>query len=204
MLQTEGPDIGMSREFEETRPEVQGSEGYGLTGPLRTSVPAQWNWEELNSAYRPRLIAAGIVRFGLTREECEDAAQGVFLKVIAQSPRVRDPKAYLRAAFLHQAQNIAEARARSRSRTTELDPNGIYRSAIYDPEERERQAEKIRNIAAVTGAFRRIGDKCQKVIRSYCVDECSLEETAEKAGYSSKTIWKRVQECLKKMRQCLA
>ncbi len=198
------PDLGMSRSFDAMRPEEKGAGGYGLTGPLRTSVPAQWNWEELNSAYRPRLIAAGIVRFGLTREECEDAAQTVFVKVIAQNPRVRDPKAYLRAAFLHQAQNIAEARARSRARTTELDPDGIYRSAIYDPEEREREAEKIRRITAVTGAFKRVGDKCQKVIRCYCVDDCSLAETAEKTGYSSKTIWKRVQECLKRMRQCLA
>lgn len=194
----------MSRKFDEMRPEEKGAGGYGLSGPLRTSVPAQWNWEELNSVYRPRLIAAGIVRFSLTREECEDAAQSVFLKVIAQNPRVRDPKAYLRAAFLHQAQNIAEARARSRARTTELDPDGIYRSAIYDPEERERQAERIRKITAVTGAFKRVGEKCQKVIRCYCVDECSLSETAEKTGYSSKTIWKRVQECLKRMRQCLA
>ncbi len=194
----------MSRKYDEIRPDVQSSGGHGLTGPLRTSVPAQWNWEELNSFYRPRLIAAGIVRFGLTREECEDAAQSVFLKVISQSPRVRDPKAYLRAAFLHQAQNIAESRSRARARTTELDPEGIYRSAIYDPEERERQAEKIRKITAVTGAFKRVGDKCQKVIRTYCVDECSLAETAEKTGYSSKTIWKRVQECLKRMRQCLA
>lgn len=194
----------MSRKFDEMRPEEKGAGGYGLSGPLRTSVPAQWNWEELNSVYRPRLIAAGIVRFSLTREECEDAAQSVFLKVIAQNPRVRDPKAYLRAAFLHQAQNIAEARARSRAHTTELDPDGIYRSAIYDPEERERQAEKIRKITAVTGAFKRVGEKCQKVIRCYCVDECSLSETAEKTGYSSKTIWKRVQECLKRMRQCLA
>ncbi|MGE5345974.1 MAG: hypothetical protein ACM3JH_08475, partial [Acidithiobacillales bacterium] len=64
----------MSRSFDAMRPEEKGAGGYGLSGPLRTSVPAQWNWEELNSAYRPRLIAAGIVRFGLTREECEDAA----------------------------------------------------------------------------------------------------------------------------------
>jgi len=75
---------------------------------------------------------------------------------------------------------------------------------FFDPEERERQAEKIRKITAVTGAFKRIGDKCQTVIRCYCVDDCSLAETAEKAGYSEKTIWKRVQECLKRMRQCLA
>ena len=96
----------MSRKFDEIRPDVQGREGHGLTGPLRTSLPAQWNWEELNAVYRPRLIAAGIVRFGLTREECEDAAQTIFLKILTQNPRVRDPKAYLRAAFLHHAQKF--------------------------------------------------------------------------------------------------
>ena len=194
----------MSRKFDEMRPEVLGREGHGLTGPLRTSLPAQWNWEELNAVYRPRLIAAGIVRFGLTREECEDAAQTIFLKILTQNPRVRDPKAYLRAAFLHQAQNLAEAKTRSRGREAELDPDRAYGSAIYDPEERERQAEKIRKVKAVTGAFKRVGDKCQKVIRCYCVDDCSLSETAQKTGFSSKTIWKRVQECLKRMRQCLA
>jgi len=194
----------MSRNPDEVRLEQKGREGYGLTGPLRTSLPAQWNWEELNSVYRPRLIAAGIVRFALTREECEDAAQTIFLKILTQNPRVRDPKAYLRAAFLHQAQNIAEAKAKSRGRDTELNPDGAYRNAIYDPEERERQAEKIRKVTAVTGAFKRVGEKCQKVIRCYCVDDCSLAETAEKTGFSSKTIWKRVQECLKRMRQCLA
>src|SRR5512139_3298800 len=121
MLQPAGPELGMSRRHDEIRPEVQGPQGYGVTGPLRTSVPAQWNWEELNSIYRPRLIAAGIVRFGLTREECEDAAQTVFLKVISQNPRVRDPKAYLRAAFLHQAQNVAEMKLRRREREAALE-----------------------------------------------------------------------------------
>jgi len=191
----------MSRRHDEIRPEVQGPQGYGVTGPLRTSVPAQWNWEELNSVYRPRLIAAGIVRFGLTREECEDAAQTVFLKVIAQNPRVRDPKAYLRAAFLHQAQNVAEQKLRRREREAAMEDSGEIGVDAFG--NAEAQAEKIRKVSAVTGAFRRVGDKCQKVIRSYCVEECTLAETAEKSGFSSKTIWKRVQECLKRMRVCL-
>ena len=71
----------MSRSFDEMRPEEQGPEGYGLTGPLRTSAPAQWNWEELNSVYRPRLIAAGIVRFGLTRERIRQIEASALAKL---------------------------------------------------------------------------------------------------------------------------
>jgi DNA-directed RNA polymerase specialized sigma24 family protein len=84
--------------------------------PVEVSPPARpvWNWEELNAKFRPRLIAAGVIRFGLTQDECEDAAQTVFLKVLAMNPRVRDPKAYLRAAFLNQCDTLVEARSRGR------------------------------------------------------------------------------------------
>ena len=82
--------------------------------PVEVPGPARpvWNWEELNAKFRPRLIAAGVIRFGLTQDDCEDAAQIVFLKVLAMNPRVRDPKAYLRAAFLNQCNNILQARER--------------------------------------------------------------------------------------------
>ena len=80
--------------------------------PRRSSpemeLPARpvWDWAELNAKFRPRLIAAGVIRFGLTQDECEDAAQTVFLKVLAMNPRVRDPKAFLRAAFLEQCYRL--------------------------------------------------------------------------------------------------
>ncbi|MFI5119585.1 MAG: hypothetical protein ACHQM4_04185 [Thermoanaerobaculia bacterium] len=81
---------------------------------MEVPAPARpvWNWEELNAKFRPRLIAAGVIRFGLTQDDCENAAQTVFLKVLAMNPRVRDPKAYLRAAFLNQCNNILQARER--------------------------------------------------------------------------------------------
>src|ERR1035438_3937583 len=90
--------------------------------PVEVPAPARpvWNWEELNAKSRPRLIAAGVIRFGLTQDDCEDAAQTVFLKVLAMNPRVRDPKAYLRAAFLNQCNNIQIGRASCRERVKML------------------------------------------------------------------------------------
>ncbi len=104
----------MSRNFDEIHPDDERQRQRSRFAPAPLPVPARpvWNWEELNAKFRPRLIAAGVIRFGLTQDECEDAAQTVFLKVLAMNPRVRDPKAYLRAAFLNQCSNLIAARER--------------------------------------------------------------------------------------------
>jgi DNA-directed RNA polymerase specialized sigma24 family protein len=103
----------MSRNFDEIVPD-EVLKQRSRFAPVEVPAPARpvWNWEELNAKFRPRLIAAGVIRFGLTQDDCEDAAQTVFLKVLAMNPRVRDPKAYLRAAFLNQCNNILQARER--------------------------------------------------------------------------------------------
>jgi hypothetical protein len=71
-------------------------------------IPArpEWDWAELNAKFRSRLVAAGVIRFGLSQDDCEMAAQRVFLKALAMNPRVRDPKAFLRAAFLAQCYRL--------------------------------------------------------------------------------------------------
>jgi DNA-directed RNA polymerase specialized sigma24 family protein len=149
----------MSRNFDEILPD-EAQKQRSRFAPVEVPAPARpvWNWEELNAKFRPRLIAAGVIRFGLTQDDCEDAAQTVFLKVLAMNPRVRDPKAYLRAAFLNQCSNLIEARERRRGHESEL-----------------------------TDQF-----------------AATLAETAERSGYSSKTVWKRIQERLKRMRACLS
>ena len=104
----------MSRNFDEVLPDDEQERQRARFAPAPLPVPARpvWNWEELNAKFRPRLIAAGVIRFGLSQDECEGAAQTVFLKVLAMNPRVRDPKAYLRAAYLNQCANLIESRER--------------------------------------------------------------------------------------------
>lgn len=103
----------MSRNFDEIRSD-EAQKQRARFAAVEVSAPARpvWNWEELNAKFRPRLIAAGVIRFGLTQDDCEEAAQTVFLKVLAMNPRVRDPKAYLRAAFLNQCNNVLQTRSR--------------------------------------------------------------------------------------------
>ena len=188
----------MSRNFEEVLPD-EGQKQRSRFAPVEAPAPVRedWNWEELNARFRPRLIAAGVIRFGLTQDDCEDAAQTVFLKVLAMNPRVRDPKAYLRAAFLNQCTNLIEAHSRRRGRESVLTDQ--LAATLADP-----AAERVKTVSAVTGAYRQVDPKCRQVIACYCVEDMTLAETAEKSGYSSKTVWKRIQECLKRMRACLA
>src|ERR1019366_4111909 len=103
----------MPRNFDEILPDEEQKQRSRFA-PVEVSAPARpvWNWEELNAKFRPRLIAAGVTRFGLTQDECKAAAQTVFLKVLAMNPRVRDPKAYLRAAFLNRCDTLVQARER--------------------------------------------------------------------------------------------
>jgi hypothetical protein len=87
---------------------IEGQERRARQSVPELELPARpvWNWEELNAKVRPRLVAAGVIRFGLSEDDCEAAAQHVFLKALAMNPRVRDPKAFLRAAFLEQCYRL--------------------------------------------------------------------------------------------------
>ena len=102
----------MSRNFDEIVPD-EVLKQRSRFAPVEVPAPARpvWDWEELNAKFRPRLVAAGVIRFGLSQDECESAAQSVLLKALAMNPRVRDPKAYLRAAFLNQCHALLDRRS---------------------------------------------------------------------------------------------
>jgi RNA polymerase sigma factor (sigma-70 family) len=176
------------------------SEGYMPPATAESgSSPAVWDWETLDGQFRPKLIAAGIARFGLTEEECEDAVQTVFLRILqnhAQSPRVQNVGAYLRTAFLNQCRDICETKNRRRSKEIPIDDSG---PTVFCDE----RAERIADVATVAGAYKQVGAPCQKVIQDYCVENLTLAEISRESGFSLTTIWKRVQGCLKRMRLCL-
>ncbi|MGA7992863.1 MAG: hypothetical protein WCC53_15620 [Thermoanaerobaculia bacterium] len=97
-MQTKVERISSIEGWDRRRPQVPAD----LESPARPV----WDWEDLNANFRPRLVTAGVIRFGLSEDDCEAAAQHVFLKALAMNPRVRDPKAFLRAAFLEQCYRL--------------------------------------------------------------------------------------------------
>ncbi len=158
------------------------------------ALPDAWDWERLDGHLRPRLVALGMRRFGCTAEEAEDLVQDVFEKVLVKRPRVRNAEGYLVSAFFNRCFDRVEERARQLTLEMSLDaaPAGTDGSA------------RLLTAFHVRGAFRRLTPVCRRLIRSYCVLRVSLAEAAADSGCSVPAVWKRINQCIKRMKTCLA
>jgi RNA polymerase sigma factor (sigma-70 family) len=156
--------------------------------------PEDWDWERLDGHLRPRLVTVGIRRFGCTAEEAEDLVQDVFEAVLVKRPRVRNAEGYLVNSFYNRC--LDRVAQRARRRTLEL---GL--EAVRPAEDR---SESLLNAFHVRGAFHRLTPVCRRLIRSYCVWRVSLAEAAADSGCTVPAVWKRINQCIKRMRTCLA
>jgi RNA polymerase sigma factor (sigma-70 family) len=111
--------------------------------------------------------------------------------VLAQEGRIRDPIAYIKVAFLNACRSLLTSRGRMETEFGE----DLADSSVL--------ATRIEAACAVAGAFRQIEPRCRELIRAYYIEDLPLAETADKNGYSHKTVWKRINRCLEKMRECL-
>jgi len=60
-----------------------------------------------------------------------------------------------------------------------------------------RRVRAVRAYSRVTVA----GEKCKRIIQLYYGRELTLNQMVEETGYSRKTIWKRIWDCLQRMRE---
>jgi DNA-directed RNA polymerase specialized sigma24 family protein len=157
------------------------------------SNPAAWDWERLDAHLRPRLLNAGVRRFGLTREESEDILQDTFEIVFTKRPRVRNMEGYLVGSFFNRCDDRLSQRIRQRRREGDLDPD------VASGFGAQRLVDGIR----VRSAFRLLTPVCRSLIRSYCLLQKTLAEAAAEAGCTVPAIWKRLNQCMKRMRGCL-
>ncbi len=152
-----------------------------------------WDWEVLDARLRPRLLHAAFSRFGLTREEGEDILQDTFESVFTTRPRVRNMEGYLVGAFFNRCIDRLEQRTGQRRREAALDPNFPDAGG----------ARQIVDGVHVRSAFRLLTPGCRRLIRAYCMFRQSLAEAAADAGCSVPAVWKRLNQCMKRMRGCL-
>lgn len=158
------------------------------------TLPDAWDWERLEGHLRPRLIAVGIRRFGCTPEEAEDLVQDIFEAVLVKRPRVRNIEGYLVSTFFNRCANRVKQRARHQVLETSL---GGAPSEVDD-------SERLLTAVHVRGALRRLTPVCRRLIQLYCVRRCSLAEAAASSRCSVPAVWKRINQCIKRMRTCLA
>jgi len=161
--------------------------------PLSGSGPAAWDWERLDAHLRPRLLNVGERRFGLTHEEAEDLLQDTFESVLAKRPRVRNMEGYLVGSFFNRCCDRLEQREGQRRHEGPFDPN--LPDALT--------ARRIVDGVHVRSAFRLLTPGCRHLIRAYCVFRQTLAEAAADAGCTVPVVWRRLNQCMKRMRGCL-
>jgi RNA polymerase sigma factor (sigma-70 family) len=157
------------------------------------STPAAWDWDRLDARLRPRLLTVGERRFGLTREEAEDLLQDTFESVFTKRPRVRNMEGYLVGSFFNRCCNRLEERMQQRRNEGILGPDAS--GAL--------SARQLVDGIHVRSAFRLLTPGCRRLIRAYCLFRQTLAETAAEAGCTVPAVWKRLNQCMKRMRGCL-
>jgi RNA polymerase sigma factor (sigma-70 family) len=155
--------------------------------------PAPWDWDRLDAHLRPRLLNVGERRFGLTPEEAEDILQDTFEAVFTKRPRVRNMEGYLVGSFFNRCCDRLEKRLRQGERETPL-------SAEFPD---AHAATRLVDAIHVRSAFRLLSPGCRRLIQAYCVLRQTLAETAAQAGCTVPAVWKRLNQCMKRMRGCL-
>lgn len=158
----------------------------------------RWNWAAIDALVRQRFLRIAIGDYRFTGEEAEDILQSVYERILSRDTRVADPVAYLRTAFLNACINASVARGAARKRV-------VSKGVLPEPREIERQDEKLISrlyaVQAVSAALRVAGEKCKRIIQLYYGRELTLNQMVEETGYSRKTIWKRIWDCLQRMRE---
>jgi RNA polymerase sigma factor (sigma-70 family) len=164
-----------------------------VSAPPSGSNPAAWDWERLDAHLRPRLLNVGQRRFGLTREEAEDLLQDTFESVLTKRPRVRNMEGYLVGSFFNRCCDRLEQRKNQRRNEGPLDPNFLDAVAV----------RQIIDGVRVRSAFWLLTPGCRHLIRAYCIFRQTLAEAAADAGCTVPAVWKRLNQCMKRMRGCL-
>ncbi len=152
-----------------------------------------WDWEYLDERLRPRLLAAGVGRFGLSRDECEDILQDTFESVFTKRPRVRNMEGYLVGAFFNRCVDRLALRDSRRRNEGALD------ASLADTAGARRMIDGVH----VRSALRLLTPVCRELIQAYCMFRQTLAEAAADAGCSVPAVWKRLNQCMKRMRGCL-
>jgi RNA polymerase sigma factor (sigma-70 family) len=164
-----------------------------VSTPSSGSDPAAWDWERLDARLRPCLLSVGERRFGFTREEAEDIVQDTFESVFTRRPRVSNMEGYLVGSFFNRCRDRLEQRIRQHQREGVPGPD-VPGAAT---------ARQLVDGIHVRSAFRLLTPGCRRLIRAYCLFRQTLAETAAEAGCTVPAVWKRLNQCMKRMRGCL-
>ncbi len=142
-----------------------------------------------------RLAWLALRRFGIRRDDAEELLAETYLELSASDALVRSPKGFASHVFYTRCCRWLEREGRRREEATGLDPGAGRPNGHV--------AVDIDWSLALKEAFERLTPLCRRLLVGYYVEGLSLKETAETTGHSSKQVWKRLDGCLRRLKQCL-
>jgi RNA polymerase sigma factor (sigma-70 family) len=155
----------------------------------------------LDPQERSRLIGYARLRFGIDRDDAEDLLQETALEVLLQRALVRSPKGFVFTVFHARCSRFLRRNVTDRRLFRQSEPSEPERS----PSDSGPPAcETIDSRLALQEALEEISAGCRKLLFAYYFEGKSLREAADATARAYSGVWKTIDRCLKKLRQCLA
>jgi len=160
-----------------------------------TAVDARgWDWDDLYARLGRSLVSLGHRRYGLAREDAEEALQKAAIAIVLAAPSVRSPEAYLTAVFLRECGALWEQRQETHWREP-----GIFEG--FDPA--DDSCERIQVVCHFRKAFSLLSPFCRSVMRSCLLEGKPRIVAAATLPGSEKTAYKRYRKCLRTLAHAL-
>jgi len=142
-----------------------------------------------------RLIGLAFRRFGIRRVDAEEVLAETLLELSASDALVRSPKGFAFRVFYVRCCRWQEREGRRREDAAGLEPGAGHAGG---------RVESDPGLTfALRQAFARLSPVCRRLLAGYYVEGLSLKETAETTRHSPKQVWKRLNGCLRRLKECL-
>jgi RNA polymerase sigma factor (sigma-70 family) len=161
-------------------------------------------WEELVERYAP-LVWSICRRYGLARADAEDVGQSVWLALIEQLPRLREPAALPGWIATTTRRECTSAR-RAMARQEPVDPLDDMSRMIDDAEPGlDDDVLRHERHAALRAAFHQLPPRCRLLLSMLIQDPpVPYEEISKRLGMPLGSIGPNRARCFNRMRQCSA
>ena len=149
----------------------------------------------LDRAQVERLTGMAFKRFGICREEAEELLAETLLELAGSGAAIKNPRGFAFHVFYIRCCRWLEREGRRRDEPSGLDPGAGRKNGCGAPE-----AEWS---VALKQALGRLSPICRRLIVGYYYEGLTLKESGEATGHSWKQVWKRLDGCLRRLKQCL-
>lgn len=156
--------------------------------------PRDWDWGDLYSRLGPGLVRLASQRFGLSRDDAEEALQMAATAIVLSAASVRSPEAYLTTVFLRECLGLLRRRGR-------IEQNEVTAPARFDPA--DDSCDRIQVVCRFRRAFALLSADCRSMMRSCLLDGKSRVGASTASSVPERTIYFRYRKCLRMLANAL-